>query len=86
MLLDPGGDVAFPIDHCQIGRVTRRRLAGLHVAVGFVGIDEAGALCGIGLGEQFLDRNGHKACVGNITIQIGIGQFHGLNLAMQIFG
>ena len=54
------------------------------IAVSFVRIDESGALRRVCLRQQALHRDFGEPGVGVVTIKIGVGQFHGLDLLVQL--
>ena len=84
--LDPRGNVAFTIDDAEIGRVARCwRMAGLDGAVRFIGVDQLGALRGVGFRDHALGGDLDDAGIGDV-FEVGIGELHGFDFAMEFKG
>ncbi len=76
--LNEGNHVAVFIDGGEVGRVTaggKGGLAGIDVAIRFLGVDKFGALRGVGFVEQAGDGNFGEARIADVAAKVSVGEF-----------
>ena len=84
--LNPGSNVALLIHHRKVRRIARGgRLPRRHRAVGHRRINQPRPLRRVRLGDHAGRGNLHHARIRDV-LQIGVGQLHRLNLAVELGG